>query len=164
MGKRLALTGLLGAALVFGQHEAATQHHGRVNERGDHAMGFSHMATAHHFLLDEDGGAIQVETIDGKDTKSRDQIRMHLKHISVMFPAGNFEAPMFIHDKVPPGVSVMKRLSNEINYKFEAMDRGGRIQIRTKNDEALKAVHEFLRFQITDHKTGDSLEVGKRRP
>jgi hypothetical protein len=28
----------------------------------------------------------------------------------------------------------------------------------------VNAVHEFLRFQITDHKTGDPLEVTAERP
>jgi len=28
--------------------------------------------------------------------------------------------------------------------------------------EALAAIHDFLRFQITDHKTGDSPEVNDR--
>jgi len=33
------------------------------------------------------------------------------------------------------------------------------VRITTKNSEAVKAVHEFLRFQIKDHATGDSMEV-----
>jgi len=34
--------------------------------------------------------------------------------------------------------------------------------LSTADAEALKAVHAFLKFQIADHKTGDSLEVKKR--
>jgi hypothetical protein len=33
------------------------------------------------------------------------------------------------------------------------------VSIKTANAEALAAVHEFLRFQIEDHQTGDPLEV-----
>jgi hypothetical protein len=33
------------------------------------------------------------------------------------------------------------------------------VLITTKNAEALKALHEFLRFQISDHGTGDLTEV-----
>ena len=41
----------------------AGQHSGMV-ERGDHAMGFSHERTTHHFRLFKDGGAIEVQTND----------------------------------------------------------------------------------------------------
>jgi hypothetical protein len=80
---------------------------------------------------------------------------MHLSHIAGMFAAGNFEAPMLIHGQVPPGVPVLEKLKSEVRYKFEEIDRGGRVRISTKNADALQAVHEFLRFQISDHQTGD---------
>jgi hypothetical protein len=76
-----------------------------------------------------------------------------------MFAEGNFKAPMLIHDQTPPGVPVMQRLKSEIRYEYEESERGARVRIRTANVEALAAVHEFLRFQIKDHKTGDSTEV-----
>ena len=53
----------------------------------------------------------------------------------------------------------MKRLRTAIQYKLENTERGGRIRITTKNAEALQALHTFLRFQITDHQTGDSTEI-----
>jgi len=31
--------------------------------------------------------------------------------------------------------------------------------IETANPKALKAIHEFLRFQIAEHQTGDSTEI-----
>lgn len=128
-----------------------------VTKRGDHAMGFSHDKTTHHFRLAPDGGAIEVTSNDAADTSSRDEIRNHLTHIATMFAAGDFDLPMFIHDKVPPGVPVMKRLRAQIDYKFEAIDNGARVKIVTANPEGLKAVHAFLRFQIKDHHTGDPL-------
>jgi hypothetical protein len=66
--------------------------------------------------------------------------------------------PMFIHDQVPPGVPVMKRLKSQIKYEVENIPAGARVRISTGNPEALKAVQDFLRFQITDHQTGDPLE------
>jgi hypothetical protein len=39
------------------------------------------------------------------------------------------------------------------------MERGGRIRIETDSPEALAAIHDFLRFQIKDHETGDPLTV-----
>ena len=56
---------------------------------------------------------------------------------------------------------VMQKLKNEIEYKFEETERGASIHISTRRVEALQAIYEFLRFQIKEHKTGDSLEVSQ---
>ena len=53
-------------------------------------------------------------------------------------------------------------MKNEIKYEFEKTDRGARVQISTLNADALKAIHEFLRFQIRQHKSSDPLEVFER--
>lgn len=140
-------------------HDAHTE---AVNKRGDQAMGFSHEKTTHHFRLKSDGGAIEVTANDPNDTASRDQIRTHLKHIAKKFAEGDFNAPMFIHSQTPPGVPVMQRLKVDIKYEFDGLETGGRVRISTGNLEAIKAIHEFLRFQIEDHKTGDSTEVSLR--
>jgi hypothetical protein len=130
-----------------------------MNMRGDKHMGFDHTKTTHHFLLARDGGAIQVEANNAKDTDSRDQIRGHLRHITMMFSEGNFEVPMLVHEKTPPGSEVMTKLKSEISYKYKETDRGALIQISTANAEALEGIHDFLRFQIKEHMTGDPLEV-----
>lgn len=148
---RIAL--LLAATLAWSQ-----DHHADVNSHGDHVMGFSHEKTTHHFRLSSDGGSIEVTANDPKDSESRDQIRMHLGHIAKMFSSGDFKAPMLIHDQVPPGTAVMTKLKAEITYGYEKIDNGARIRIATRNPEALEAIHEFLRFQITDHQTGDPLK------
>jgi hypothetical protein len=137
------------------------QHHEGVVQRGDEVMGFSHEKTTHHFRLYEDGGAIEVTANRADDTESRDAIRAHLGHIVTMFAAGNFSAPMLIHAQNPPGTEGMKRLKDAIQYKLETTERGARVRITTKNPDALRSVHEFLRFQIADHQTGDSIEVTK---
>ncbi|PYS45121.1 MAG: hypothetical protein DMF71_01060 [Acidobacteria bacterium] len=130
-----------------------------MNERGDKVMGFDHTKTTHHFLLKTDGGVIQIEANDNADTASRDEIRMHMKHIAKMFGEGNFSAPMLIHEQDPPGADVMKQLKAKIKYEFGENERGAFIRISTGDAEALNAIHEFLRFQITEHMTGDPLEV-----
>ncbi len=130
-----------------------------VASRGDHAMGFSHETTTHHFHLYQSGGVIEVSADDPKDINSRDQIRMHLSHIVIMFSNGDFNVPMFIHDRNPPGASTMSKLRDQIHYKLEETPLGARIEIVTANKEALSAIHDFLRFQISDHKTGDSVDI-----
>jgi len=152
--KQLCWTMLMAASLVCGQtHEQGVDH------RGDQAMGFSHEKTTHHFRLLADGGAIDVVTGDPQDTASRESIREHLQHIAGMFAAGDFDLPMFIHDRVPPGVPTMRKLKSQIEYRFEKIDQGGRVRITSGNPQAIKAVHDFLKFQILDHRTGDPLKV-----
>jgi len=142
-----------------GEHDA---HLAAAGERGAKAMGFSQTATTHHFILTRDGGLIQVEVNDAADAENLAAVRQHLAHIARLFAEGDFNTPMLVHDRVPPGVPVMQRLKSEITYAYEETDRGARVRIKAKSAEALAAVQEFLRFQIKDHQTGDSLEVNER--
>ena len=130
-----------------------------MEERGDKAMGFSHEKTTHHFILANDGGAIEVSANDATDQSSREQVRGHLGHIAKMFQEGNFKIPMLVHGSLPDGAAVMKQQKTRISYACEATEVGGRVRIRTSDPKALKAVHAFLRFQITEHHTGDPLEI-----
>jgi hypothetical protein len=130
-----------------------------VDRRGDQGMGFSHDMTGHHFRLLHDGGAMEVESNSPDDDTSKAAIRRHMQKIAVMFGQGDFSLPMFIHDTVPPGVEVMKRLKNQIAYTAENTTKGAQVRIATRNPKALAAIHEFLRFQIKDHRTGDPLAV-----
>lgn len=137
-------------------------HVAAVNERGARVMGFSQTETTHHFILTREGGAIQVEVNDAKDAANRDAIRTHLAHVARMFAEGNFEMPMLVHDETPPGVGVMRSLKATISYVYEETERGARVRISTQDRSALAAVHDFLRFQIKDHRTGDSPDVSSR--
>ena len=139
------------------QDDAKHGHHHDTTSRGNSAMGFDAAKTTHHFLQNPSGGTIEVTANDPADTASHDAIQHHLRHVAQRFKEGDFDIPMFVHDQVPAGVPVMKRLKAEISYHYVATDRGGRVEISTKNPEALTAIHEFLRFQIQEHHTGDKL-------
>jgi len=162
------MTSLLSLTLlaVLAQAPAAgadcVEHHAAdVDRRGDQAMGFSHQQTTHHFTLTSDGGQIFAAAITTGDVETRDAIRAHLGHIARAFSAGNFEMPMFIHGKTPPGVPTMKRLRERIQYRSEDTERGAQVVIRTSDPDAVAAIHAFLRFQIADHRTGDPTAVAK---
>ena len=129
--------------------------HNQMNARREDAMGFSQTATNHHFLLFDNGGAIQVEANSATGKASIDEIRMHLSHITKMFADGDFDIPMFVHNVVPPGVPEMKRLKAEIRYSFDETGSGRRVRMITTNTAAIDAIHKFLRFQIQEHQTSD---------
>jgi hypothetical protein len=139
----------------FARAQVEDKHHCEMIARGNQGMGFEAAKTTHHFLTNASGGTIDVSANDPADTASRDAIQHHLQHIARQFSAGNFEIPAFVHDQVPPGVPTMKRLKADISYKYVATESGARVEISTKNPEAVAAIHHFLRFQIEEHQTGD---------
>jgi hypothetical protein len=102
---------------------------------------------------------IEVRANDVKDTESRDQIRAHFHHIVQMFADGNFNVPMLVHSTTVPGTATMTRLKDQLHWDLQETPRGARITITADNKPALDAVHEFLRFQIEDHKTGDCTAI-----
>jgi hypothetical protein len=146
---------MLGAQI---QAQGVSQSHAAMT------MGFDQEKTTHHFLLFTDGGAIDVSVKDAADRKNRDAIRAHLPHIAELFKAGDFSAPMLVHQTTAvPGTEELKRAKDRVTYRYRETPAGGRVDIETADAAALKAVHTFLKFQIADHKTGDSLEVKPRK-
>ncbi len=139
-------------------HKEQSQHLAEVEKHGDEAMGFSHDKTTHHFRLLPDGGTIEITVNDAKNADDLQAIRMHLKHIAVMFSNGDLSGPMFVHGQIPPGETEMKDRRGDITYTFEELPTGGRVRITTSNRDALNAIHDFLDFQIRDHQTGDKVD------
>jgi len=151
----------IGAIAQEHQHDPAmhAQHQKEMNARGEHAMGFSQTETTHHFILLPDGGYVQVTANRKEDSANIEHIRVHLIEIKKRFAAGDFSAPELTHAKVPPGVPQMQKLKTDITYNVELVERGGQLHIASKNPQAVAAIHDFLKFQIEDHGTGDPLTI-----
>jgi hypothetical protein len=141
------------------EHLAQMQKDAEMKKRGALAMGFDQDRVAHHFGLTPNGGTIDVGVRDTSDATNRDAIRTHLHQIAAAFAAGSFEAPLMTHAQMPPGVAALQRLKSRVTYTFEETPEGGRVRIATDAAEALAAVHEFLRYQIREHHTGDPMVV-----
>lgn len=146
---------------LHAEHMKQAAHQSMV-ERGDAVMGFAAAKTTHHFRLLNDGGSIEVSANQATDASSIASIRKHLSLVAAQFGAGDFSMPEKTHAVAPPGVEGMSRLSSEIHYSYEETARGARVRIATTNSEALHAVHDFLRFQIQEHETGDPLQPADR--
>jgi hypothetical protein len=131
----------------------------QTHSRADMGMGFDQAKTIHHFILTKDGGYIDIAVRNASDSANREAIRKHLQHVAGMFKAGDFSVPMFIHDENPDGIQVMKRLAAAIDYRYTQTKTGARLTIVTNNREALQGIHAFLRYQIREHHTGDSLRL-----
>ncbi len=143
------------------EHLKQIQKDADLQKRGARAMGFGQDKATHHFRLTETGGVIEVTVNDAVDRASRAQIRSHLKDIANDFSKGVFDKPFATHAEVPPGVPVMARLKGSISYTFEETPAGALVRIRTPNVEGRQAVHDFLRYQIKEHATGDAVTVTK---
>jgi len=139
-----------------GQVHDPEAHHRDMLTRGAQAMGFDQERTVHHFLLYEDGGAIEVSVKEASDHANLHAVRQHLPEIAGLFKAGDFGKPALTHAQQVPGTAAMTRLKDLIDYRYEDTAAGGRVRIVTRDVDALAAVHAFLRFQIEDHRTGDS--------
>jgi hypothetical protein len=149
------------AGMTHEEHQKQMQRDAEMKKSGEAAMGFDQDATTHHFLIDQDGGTIQVTVNDPKNKANAEAIRGHLKRIAADFSSGVFDAPFATHDEVPPGVPAMQRLKAAIGYRYEEVPAGGRVRIVTKDPEARAAVQAFLRYQIREHKTGDRGEEAR---
>ena len=143
------------------QHNT-TNHHEAMLEHGDKVMGFSHDTTTHHFRLLAEGGAVEVTANDAKDGDDVKAVQSHLSHIANAFKQGDFATPMAVHDELPPGVTSMKLLQSKIQYQLEELPAGARLLMRSDDPVAVAAIQDFLRYQIREHRTGDSETVPSR--
>lgn len=139
------------------QHMAQMKKDAEMKQHGNAAMGFDQDRTTHHFTMSADGGAIAVAANDAGDAASTAQVRTHLQEIARAFKQGDFGAPQATHSELPAGVPVMQRLKDAITYTYYETAGGGIVRIHTTNTEALAAIHEFLAYQVQEHKTGDPL-------
>ena len=138
-------------------HAGAT-HKAQVDHRHQGATGIPTEGTEHHFVVAPDGGSIRLAVKDPRQTQALDGVRSHLRLITRSFAAGDFALPTQIHSRVPPGAETLKARRDKLRYSYSDVPDGGVVTIRTTDREALAALHEFLRFQVSDHETGDSLE------
>jgi hypothetical protein len=143
------------------EHLAQMERDGELKTQGAAAMGFDQDRTTHHFRLDEAGGAIEVGARDAADEGTVSQVRTHLREIAGQFTGGDFGKPFATHGEMPPGVSMMQRRKDAFTFRYEEMATGGRVRIAASDAAATGAIHEFLRYQIREHGTGDPLTVAR---
>ena len=139
------------------EHLAQIQKDLDLKKRGVVAMGFDQDKTTHHFRLFETGGAIEVVANDPADDTTLGQVRSHLKEIAAEFARGDFAKPFATHAEVPPGVRTMQERRTVLSFRYEETPAGGRVRITTSDAKTKAAVHEFLTYQIREHRTGDAL-------
>jgi hypothetical protein len=172
--------GIIGSVLVLAAGAALAmdpatcpmheQHMKQAAARGDAAHGAevdgrhdtlvaSHETTRHTFRLFEDGGAIELRAKAPAAAETVDAVRTHLREIAAQFASNDFGTPEFVHGRQPAGIADMHRLHASIAFRYEDVDGGGRIRMTTADAAAVSAIHDFMKFQIIEHRTGDSTKV-----
>ncbi|HEX7421183.1 MAG TPA: hypothetical protein VF505_14935 [Thermoanaerobaculia bacterium] len=136
------------------QADGSAGHGTEVDARHD-TFGMSHESSHHNFRQFKDGGAIELRANDPNNTAMIDMIRKHLREINASFVKSDFSTPGFVHGHIPDGVAEMKRLSDRIRYQYEDVDNGGRIRMTSSDAKALVAIHDFMKFQVIEHRTSD---------
>ena len=149
------------AGMSHEEHLKQMKRDAEMKKRGNAAMGFDQEKVTHHFHLTRAGGSIEVGVNQSVDEGTRQQIRDHLKTISREFADGVFTGPTATHAEEPPGVPVMRERKARIAYAYEETPDGARVVITTTDRTARAAVHDFLKYQIREHATGDPLSVQK---
>lgn len=113
-------------------------------------MGVDQYTSTHHFDDLSDGGRITLVRNDA-DTAGAARIRQHLRAIAAAFASGDFSSPMLVHMKDVPGTKTMAEKKGVIQYSVRALDRGGELTMHTTDPAAVRAIHDFLAFQRTEH-------------
>jgi predicted aspartyl protease len=99
--------------------------------------------TVERYLLDKEGGAIQVEAAQPGDKETRNAVRQQLQDQA--------------RNGVTSATPAMQQHQKEIQYRFEKTTRGGRIHITTKDRNALLAVQDFLRSRTSRPPNGGAV-------
>jgi hypothetical protein len=136
--------------LVGGVAQAQDTTFAGVQRRGKQAMGVDQYTSTHKFDAFPDGGRIELQR-DVDDSAGVDVIRKHIRDIATAFKSGDFSAPAFVHMQQVPGTKVMAAKRARITYQVHDLPRGAELHIRTTDADALKAIHEFMAFQRSDH-------------
>ncbi len=124
-----------------------------VQARGETVMGVDQYTSSHVFEPLPDGGRILLQR-EAEDSAGAASIREHMRHLAGAFAAGDFRLPGLVHAREVPGTAAMAARRAAITYTADTLPRGGEVRIRTTDDAAVRAVHEFLAFQRADHRAG----------
>ena len=123
-----------------------------LQSRGQAVMGVDQYTSAHVFEDLPDGGRIVLDRADPADTTDIATIRRHMRDIAAAFRAGDFAQPFQVHAHQVPGTEAMAARRAALTYAVLNRPRGAEVRITASDQETIRAVHEFLAFQRSDHR------------
>lgn len=127
-----------------------------MNSRFSHALGVSVDKVNLHFYLVKNGGVIELAAKDPNDSATVGTIQKYLQNQKELWEKGKENAVTEVHAKPPESANIMRKLRNEITFYMAKTDNGGVLRMFSINEQAKNAIQDYLRFEIAEHKTGDS--------
>ena len=119
----------------------------------------------HHVYLYPDGGMMTLTVSDPSDAETRKAVRAFVQRVSQLMVMGDLTRLREQFGDAVPGldrIAEARRRKATITVRSSTPDEGSQIVFSTMDPVVLQALHEFLRFQITDLNTGDSPELRER--
>ncbi len=123
-----------------------------MDHRHGDVVGVDPSALEHEFVLVSGGGDV-ILGLQTDDEVLISQARIHIGTVADAFRRGDFAIPGFIHDKPAAGTDVMTRKRALITYTVDDIPDGAALRIRSNDPEAVRAIREFIEFQIEEHRT-----------
>ena len=160
MGRTLSLLAILVfASLAIAQAAPAGDPDAEMNARFSKALGVPLDKVTLHFYLVKNGGVIELTAKDPNDTATINALQKYLQTQKDLWEKGKETAVTDVHGKFPESAATMRRLRNEITFYMAKTDNGGVLRMFSINEQARNAIQEYFKFEIAEHKTGDSPTV-----
>lgn len=147
---------LVTAALANAQTTPVGDPEQEMNARFSKAVGVSLDKLVLHYYLVKNGGVVELAAKDPQDTNTIAAIQKYLQNQKELWEKGKDLAVTEVHTKFPESAVTMRKLRNEITFYMAKTDNGGVLRMFSINDQARNAIQDFLKFEIAEHKTGDS--------
>jgi hypothetical protein len=108
-----------------------------------------------HFYVLKNGGAVEITAKDANDDATIKAIQTYLKKESDLWMKGNFDNIAAVYGRAPEATTQLKKLRDNVTYAVVPEENGAVVRMLTINPMAKSAIHDYLRFQIDQLKTGD---------
>ncbi|HEX8926526.1 MAG TPA: hypothetical protein VF786_12080 [Terriglobales bacterium] len=108
-----------------------------------------------HYWLLKNGGAIEMVCKAPCDSSTQATIQQYLDALAKSFEKGSFEAEFVTGTTAPVSLANLKKLRDEVTFHAASSDVGYSLRMLTVNPQARDAIYDFMRYEITNRKTGD---------
>jgi hypothetical protein len=147
------------ASLAAAQAAPTPDPEQEMNSRFSKAVGVPLDKFILHYYLVKNGGVVELAAKDPSDTSTIEAIQKYLQGQKELWEKGKETVVTDIHGKFPEPAATMKKLRNEITFYMAKTDAGGVLRMFSINDQARVAIQDYMKFEISEHKTGDSPTV-----
>ena len=146
----LAFTNLAAAQAPAGDPDQ------EIAQRFSHSLGVTLDKVVVHFYLVKNGGVIELAAKDANDNTTINALQKYLQNQKELWEKGKESAVTEVHAKPPEAALTMRKLRNDITFYMAKTDNGGVLRMFSINDQAKNAIQDYLKYEIAEHKTGDS--------